>query len=47
MLGSAVVETTKMIAIAFVADAAVGYTTRWKLQHGGTIWIIVLMVNYL
>jgi len=28
MLRSAVVEITKIIAIAFVADEAVGYTTR-------------------
>jgi hypothetical protein len=31
MLGLAVVETTKIIANALVADKAVGYTTRWKL----------------
>ena len=35
MLVSAIVEITKIIAIAFVADEAVGYTTRWKLGHGG------------
>jgi hypothetical protein len=35
MLGSAVVKTTKIIAIAFVTDKAIGYTTRWKLGHGG------------
>ena len=47
MLVSAVVEITKIIAIAFVADKAVGYTTRLKLGHGGTRGIIVfLMVNY-
>lgn len=47
MLGPAVVEITKIIVIAFVADVAVGCTTRWKLRHGGTRRIIVLMVNYL
>jgi hypothetical protein len=47
MLVLVVVEITNIIAIAFVADKAVGYTTRWKLRHGGTRVIIALMVNHL
>jgi hypothetical protein len=34
MLGLADVKTTKIIAIAFVTDEAIGYTTRWKLGYG-------------
>jgi hypothetical protein len=34
MLVPAVVEITKIMAIAFVTDEAIGYTTRWKLRHG-------------
>jgi hypothetical protein len=34
ILGLAVVKTTKIVAIAFVTDEAIGYTTRWKLGHG-------------
>jgi hypothetical protein len=34
MLVPAVVKITEIMAIAFVTDEAIGYTTRWKLRHG-------------